>query len=104
MTTPAERLKYTLIRFGYHRKQGKVAARTGIHPVRFSRILSGAPMYAHEIIALVEYFPGLSYQWLLEGQEQTDYIDQASDRLAAHIDNMSIDERLGFVEGLRDQK
>lgn len=103
MNTPAERLKWTLQQFGYHRKQGIVAKRIGISAARFTRILKGSPMYDFEIVALVEYFPGLSYRWLLEGYYDTEYRRQSDDALNEHIKSMTDIERQNLLEMLRNQ-
>lgn len=103
MKTPAERLRFTLHRFGYHRAQGKLAKQLGINAPRFSRILNGAPMYQDEIIAVVNYFPGVSYRWLLEGIYYGEQVDLVMDRFSEHLQDLSAAERLELVELLRGQ-
>jgi len=104
MKTPAERLLFTLKQFGYHRGKGIVAARTNINASRFSRILGGAPMYDYELTALVHYFPGLTYEWLLEGRRPTDEFSRAIDSLHIHMNTMTPEAKMELIELLREQE
>lgn len=104
MTKPYERLKHALLQYGYYRKQGIVAKRTGIKPYRLTRILQGASMYDYEIVALVNYFPGMSYSYLLEGKLQTAYVEQAMLTLSEHMKNLPEESRRELTDMLRQQE
>lgn len=103
MEQPYERLKRALMQYGYYRKQGVVAERTGIKAYRLTRILQGAPMYDYEIVALVNYFPGMSYSYLLEGKQVTAYVEQAMFTLTQHLDKLPEAKRRELTDILRKQ-
>jgi len=104
MNKPHERLKHALTQYGYYRKQGIVAKRTGIAPYRLTRILQGAAMYDYEIVAIVNYFPGMSYSYLLEGKQQTAYIEQALTTLSEHLNQLPENSRRELTDLLREQE
>ncbi|MEY8239194.1 MAG: hypothetical protein RPT25_02535 [Cycloclasticus sp.] len=103
MKTLADRLVFILKQFGYNRKKGLLAARININSSRFSRILGGAPMYDYELTALVHYFPGLTYEWLLEGRRPTEELSQSIYSLYIHMQEMTPEARMELVELLRKQ-
>ena len=60
-------------------------------------------MYEDEITAVVNYFPGLTYRWLLEGIKPDLQRDIAMDKLGEHIAAMSEHDRFKMITYLKDR-